>query len=97
MHKRNFALDSGACLNDDNYSVITFEAKAEGDDILLLLPEASILDEVIGTSKWMVRQATQAAKDRGGESIEIVGPGDEPVSGDTGGAAPLCGNHALEW
>ena len=95
MHKRNFALDSGACLNDDNYSVITFDAKAEGDDILLLLPEPSALDAVIGTSKWMVRQATREIEERGGESIEIVGPGDEPASSGT--TTSLCGNHALEW
>lgn len=95
MHKRNFALDSGACLNDDNYSVITFEAKAEGDDIMLLLPEPAVLDDVIGTSKWMVRQATRETKQRGGESIEIVGPGDESVSKDP--TPSLCGNRALEW
>lgn len=71
MHKRNFTLKSGACLNDDAYSILSFDVMVEGDDVLLLLPEAEELDSVIGTSKWMVRHATAALVDGG---VEIVGP-----------------------
>ncbi|KAI3622179.1 nitrite reductase [Moniliophthora roreri] len=90
MHKKNFGLSSGACLNDEAYSILTFDAKAEGDDIYVLLPEESELDQVIGTSKWMIRQATAKALNSGAESIEIVGP----PSGDGGNS---CGGGTLEW
>lgn len=81
MHKRNFALATGECLNDASYGVITFDVKTDGDNLLLLLPEPEDLDAVIGTSKWMIRQATAELLDRGGalsdESdqgvVEIVG------------------------
>ncbi|CAL1707574.1 unnamed protein product [Somion occarium] len=95
MHKRNYALDSGTCLNDDNYSILAFEVRAEADDILLLLPDASALDAVIGTSKWMVRQATAESRQRGGDAIEIVGPAEEETSAAC--AKPLCGSTALDW
>ncbi|KAI0789354.1 nitrite reductase [Abortiporus biennis] len=92
MHKRNFTLTSGECLNDDSFSILAFDVKVEDGDILLLLPEPDELDAVIGTSKWMVRQGTAEALDRGGGgSIEIVGPGEEGVS--NGG----CGTKDLEW
>ena len=91
MHKRNFSLTSGECLNDDAYGVVTFAVKTEGDDLLLLLPEPSDLDAVIGTSKWMVRQAEAEVlhKMEGVEeasAVEIVGPQDEADAG--------VGNHA---
>jgi len=86
MHKKNFGLASGACLNDDAYSILTFDVKEEGDGILVLLPEESELDPVIGTSRWMVKQATAQALDSGAQSIEIVGP---PSEG--------CNGGKLEW
>ena len=80
----------------------------EGDDVLLLLPEPDDLNGVIGTSKWMVRQATAELLDRtgatGGESaVEIAGPtnevvqgaGDNGVGGGCSGAS--CGDSRLEW
>ena len=108
MHKRNFSLTTGECLNDDSYGIIAFDAKTEGDDLLLLLPEPDDLNGVIGTSKWMVRQATAELLNRtgatGGEStVEITGPtnevvqdaGDNGVGGGCSGAS--CGDSRLEW
>lgn len=109
LHKRNWDMKSGDCLNDDQYSILAFEAKAEGDDILLLLPESDELDTVIGSSKWMVRQATAELYDRGsGGGVEIVGPDGKDVAEGAGGsscssgaqpAEPVssCGNNKLEW
>ncbi|KAF9267857.1 nitrite reductase [Marasmius fiardii PR-910] len=91
MHKKNFGLSSGTCLNDDAYSILTFDTKAEGEDIYVLLPEESELDGVIGTSKWMIKQATAQVLNNGAEKIEIVGP----VSGD--GSGGCGGGGALEW
>ena len=91
MHKRNYTLTSGECLNDDQYSILAFDVKVEGDDLLLLLPEPDILDAVIGTSKWMVRQATAKLLEKQRESsIEIVGPGD-------GGGSCSGGDSKLDW
>ena len=108
MHKRNFSLTTGECLNDDSYGIITFDAKTEGDDLLLLLPEPDDLNGVIGTAKWMVRQATAELLDRTGatageSAVEITGPtnevlqsvGDNGAGGGCSGAS--CGDSRLEW
>ncbi|TFY53858.1 hypothetical protein EVJ58_g9202, partial [Rhodofomes roseus] len=50
MHKRNFTLKGGECLNDDAYNILTFDVRVEDDDISLLLPEVQELDELIGTT-----------------------------------------------
>ena len=108
MHKRNFSLTTGECLNDESYGIITFDVKIEGDEVHLLLPEAEELDGVIGTAKWMVRQATAEMLDRGlepnGESaIEIVGPGEGVLQAENGASAagcrtsPACGDKKLDW
>jgi len=79
-------LTSGACLNDDAYSILALDVRVEDEDVSLLLPESDELDAIIGTSKWMVRRATAALVDQGG--VEIVGPEKEG-----------CGamNSKLEW
>ena len=98
MHKRNFSLTSGTCLNDDNYSIITFDVKLDGDDISVLLPNAEDLDKVIATHRWMIKRDT--ARELDGEllaaansGIEIVGPKDEAG----GGCASACGDSKLQW
>ncbi|EGN92390.1 hypothetical protein SERLA73DRAFT_172962 [Serpula lacrymans var. lacrymans S7.3] len=104
LHKRNFRLNDGECLNDDEYSIIAFDVKQEGDELSLLLPEAEDLDAVIGTNKWMVRQATAEAVNRGGEGIEIADVnGTDPdavqAAEGCGGSGGSCsgGNSSLEW
>jgi len=105
LHKRNFRLTDGACLNDMEYSIISFDIKRENDDLLVLLPETEELDAVIGTSKWMVKQATAEVVSRGGgQGIEIATmEGSESSTADTvttgcSGTGGSCGGHsALEW
>lgn len=53
LHKRNYQLDTGDCLNDDEYKILAFEVKEEDGKLLLLLPPPDDLDALIGTSKWM--------------------------------------------
>ena len=98
MHKRNFSLTSGTCLNDDNYSIITFDVKVEdgSDDIYVLLPEPEHLDQVIATSKWMVKRDTAKLLDGEESTIEIVGP-DDGQAAQSGGCASACGDKKLEW
>ncbi|KIJ36943.1 hypothetical protein M422DRAFT_61081 [Sphaerobolus stellatus SS14] len=94
MHKKNFHLDTGACLNDDDYSIITFEVKEENGYIYLLLPELQDLDEVLGTEKWMVRAAaSQGYEAVGATQVELVGPDGRVQSGCTGDS---CGGK-LDW
>jgi len=97
MHKRNFALKSGDCLNDEEYKIMTFDVKHDEatDDILLLLPEIEDMDAVLGTSKWMVTQASSEALGRGSSGkLEIVGPDGEGAREDKvpeGGKASQAG------
>ena len=103
MHKRNFSLSSGACLNDDNYSIIAFDVKVqeETDSILVLLPEPQDLDAVIATSQWMIRKDTAEPAQEG---IEIVGPDGQEMNGThakepigSAGCGGACGDSKLEW
>ena len=55
LHKRNYRLDCGECLNDGNLGIMAFEVKEEDGFLLVKLPEPEELDEAIGTSKWIVR------------------------------------------
>ena len=83
------------------YSIITFEAKEQDGDVYLLLPPEADLDDAIGTSKWMVKQATADVYGRGAATavepnvIELVGPKEEvnPNRGRTAG----CGDSKLDW
>ena len=99
LHKRNFRLTDGECLNDVEYSVIPFDVKQEEDDLFVLLPEAEELDAVIGTNKWMVKQATVEVETRGGgKGIEIATVEGSPIMTDgCSGAGISCGDSALEW
>lgn len=102
LHKRNFRLTDGKCLNDEDFSIIPFDVKQEGDDLLVLLPDSDKLDAVIGTSKWMIKQASAELASRGGgEGIEIVGAGPgliESGSACSGGPSPCNGGNAsLDW
>lgn len=61
LHKRNYILEkesehSGDCKNDATMSVATFEIKEEDGDIYVKLPPVLELDDVLGTSKWMVKK-----------------------------------------
>ncbi|KAG2031435.1 hypothetical protein BDR03DRAFT_986432 [Suillus americanus] len=102
LHKRNFRLTDGKCLNDEDFSIIPFDVKRGGDDLLVLLPDSDNLDAAIGTSKWMVKQASAELSSRGGgEGIEIasVGIGLFESGSVCAGGQSSCsgGNASLEW
>ncbi|KAL9711883.1 hypothetical protein Ac2012v2_004956 [Leucoagaricus gongylophorus] len=63
LHKRNFALTDGKCLNAADYSIVTFEVRRteSGGEIQLLLPPREDIDAVLGTEKWLHRQAESEA------------------------------------
>ncbi|GAA5833254.1 hypothetical protein JCM9279_001468 [Rhodotorula babjevae] len=104
LHKRNFRLDNGDCLNDDEYKILAFDVKEENGDLLVQLPPPDELDALIGSSKWMVRKATAEAFGRNAATkIEIIGPSgevdeDKKAAGtECGEADKACGEHKLEW
>ncbi|KAG8783500.1 hypothetical protein FRC12_019663 [Ceratobasidium sp. 428] len=102
LHKRNYQLQGGECSSDPEMKILTFDAKEEDGQILVLLPKPDELDAVIGTSKWMVRQATAEAYGKGSAGmIEIVGPdgriAPESAQAACGGGESGCGNNKLEW
>ncbi|KAI1847657.1 hypothetical protein JX266_006509 [Neoarthrinium moseri] len=58
-HKRNFDLTSGACSNDGELSIATFEVEERpGDDgmVYVKLPPVEELDRELGTARWMVKK-----------------------------------------
>lgn len=81
--------------------ILTFDTKEEDGVISVLLPEPDALDAVIGTSKWMVRQATAEAYGKGSAGmIEITGPDGRVAPGAVGvgcGSGSGCGDSKLEW
>ncbi|BGO91811.1 hypothetical protein NBRC10512_007608 [Rhodotorula toruloides] len=104
LHKRNFRLDNGDCLNDEEYKILAFDVKEENSDLLVQVPPPDELDALIGSSKWMVRKATAEAFGRNAATaIEIVGPSgevdeDKKAAGtECGEADKSCGTHKLEW
>lgn len=86
LHKRNFLLNAegGGKCSDENYSIMTFEAKAdeEEDALLVLLPQTEVLDSVLATDKWMLKKAK--------EEMELLLNGDENVLEISG---PKAGGH----
>lgn len=102
MHKRNFSLSSGSCLNDDRYSILAFEVKVEedgSDDISVLLPEPEDLEKVIGTERWIVKRDTAKeidGEDHDIEGVEIVGPDGKAASVEAGGCGTAC-EGKLDW
>ncbi|ELU36552.1 NADPH nitrite reductase [Rhizoctonia solani AG-1 IA] len=98
---RNYGLKGGNCSSDPEMKILTFDAREEDGVISVLLPDSDALDSVIGTSKWMVRQATAQVYGKGSAGmIEIIGP-DGRVAPEIAKAAcaggSSCGDSKLEW
>ncbi|PPQ70227.1 hypothetical protein CVT24_013085, partial [Panaeolus cyanescens] len=107
LHKRNFVLQDGRCLNDSQYTIATFEMREFEGEIQVLLPPEADLDEALGTEKWMVRKARSEVSMIDLQSqVEIASTvmGNE-VPRDTlagtghsqAGCGAVCGDHRLDW
>jgi nitrite reductase (NAD(P)H) len=94
-------LTGGDCLNDSEYQILTFEAREDPDgtgDIQLYLPPKDDVDAVLGTDKWLVRQAqSEALGLNAATQIRIVGPQGEIQAEGTTGCEDGCGDKKLEW
>ncbi len=49
LHKKTFSLQTGESLQDEEYSIRTFEVKVEGDAVYLDLPATEVLDQLLAT------------------------------------------------
>lgn len=56
IHKKNFDLKTGKCLNGDAHSINTFNVKVENGQVYLLLPSITILNEVLSTKKYIIKK-----------------------------------------
>lgn len=49
LHKKNFSLESGACISGEDYKVEVFPVKVEAGEVFLELPPTEVLDERLAT------------------------------------------------
>ena len=84
-------------MNDAEYQILAFQAREDPGgtgDIELFLPPKDDIDGVLGTEKWLVRQAqSEALGLNAATQVEIVGPQGETGAACEGG----CGDNKLEW
>jgi nitrite reductase (NADH) large subunit len=51
VHKKTFSLETGECLSGEEFSVLVFPVKVDGDDVYLHLPPKETLDASLATEK----------------------------------------------
>lgn len=92
LHKRNFSLTCGKGLSDTEYDILAFQAREDPEnenDIQLFLPPKQDIDAVLGTEKWVVRQAeSEALGLNAATQVEFVGMKE---------GSQLCGDPKFEW
>ena len=67
----------------------------EGGRVWVLLPEAEVLDAVLGSERWMTREGS--AREFGEvAAVSLAGELARPGAAACAGAT-TCGNPALEW
>ncbi|KAJ6571761.1 NADPH nitrite reductase [Mycena capillaripes] len=101
LHKRNYTLTEGVCLNDADYQILAFEARENpdnADEIQLLLPPKDDIDAILGTEKWLVKQAqSEALGLNAATQVEIVGAQGDVRSQAGGCESGGCETNALQW
>jgi nitrite reductase (NAD(P)H) len=98
LHKKNYTLTQGDCLNDPSYRILAFDAREAPDGtggIQLHLPPVGEMDDILGTEKWLVRQAqSEALGLNAAAQAKIVPPTVRAEGVDCGGG---CGSNKLDW
>ena len=90
-------------MSDPDYEILAFEARTnEADDIQVLLPPIDNIDAVLGTEKWLVRQAEDEALELNeATQMEMVGVDGRSLVEDeaqgNGCTSSACGDKGLEW
>ena len=79
-------------MSDSEYDILAFQAREDPEnenDIQLFLPPKQDIDAVLGTEKWVVRQAeSEALGLNAATQIEFVGIKE---------GSQLCGDPKFEW
>ena len=104
LHKKNFTLVDGNCLNDSEYQILTFDVREDPSgtgDVEVLLPPEHDIDAVLGTDKWLLRQAqSEALGLNAAAKVEIVVPSNaepELAEGGVDNCGGGCGDNKLSW
>jgi nitrite reductase (NAD(P)H) len=88
-------------LTDPEFHILAFEAREDpggSGDIELLLPPKDDIDAILGTDKWLVRQAqSEALGLNKATQIDIVGPPGRAINGTEPACESGCGSNKLEW
>lgn len=91
-------------MNDPNYEIVTFEARVldGSNDIQLLLPPKDDINSVLGTERWLIRQAeSEALGLNAATQIEMVGINGRVLGNKSDLACVVegasCGDKRLEW
>lgn len=61
IHKKNFDLKTGNCLNGDAHPINTFNVKVENNQVYLLLPSINILNDILSTEKYIIKKSMTSA------------------------------------
>ncbi|KAF9007403.1 NADPH nitrite reductase [Cyathus striatus] len=94
-HKRAFVLAHGI-IADSPKGDLAREDSTSNSNIQVLLPPEHDIDAVLGTEKWLVRQAeSEALGLNAATQIDVVGPKGEVTTDVACGGA--CGDSKLEW
>lgn len=103
LHKRQYTLDTniekegGFCKTDENYQIMTFEAKVENGKVMLRLPDTESLDAILSTSKWMIRKAKEESHIlAGGQSGDMETNGERRAGVEIAGIKESVTKEAKE-
>ena len=88
-------------MNDAEYQILSFDAREDPQDqdaIQVLLPPENEIDAVLGTEKWLIRQAeSEALGLNAATQVDFAAPrrtAEVKTSSSCGGG---CGDKKLEW
>ncbi|CAO3623322.1 unnamed protein product [Cunninghamella echinulata] len=85
MHKKNFNLETGKVLGDQEpYQLATFEIKIEDDQVYLNIPSIEELNKKLGASKTVIRKK---------HTSPVIVPMESASSCSSGG----CSDKKLDW
>jgi len=64
ISKVTWSLKDGACLSADLPSLITFEVKVEEEQVMVLVPDSSLLDTLLATHRFIVKEEDSGCSSR---------------------------------
>lgn len=93
-------MTDGKCISDPDYKILSFEARENesGNGIELLLPPKDDMDAVLGTEKWLIRQAESEAQGLNfAAQVQMVGMNGHSNDEKASNGFMACGDSRLDW